>query len=214
MVLKLIGFSLSTCTRRVATVLEEKNIPYELIQIDVSIGEHKSPAHLERQPFGQVPILDDDGFILYESRAIARYIALKYRDQGTPLIPDPSDLQAWAKFEQAASIELSNFDPFASGIAVEKVFKPMHGIQSSQEMIELYATTLAAKLYGYETILSKQKYLAGDEITLADLFHLPYGAFIGKLGYSFLESGEYPNVTRWWTDISSRPSWQAAKDRA
>ncbi|PSR73266.1 hypothetical protein EW026_g5785 [Hermanssonia centrifuga] len=214
MVLKLIGSPGSTCTRRVATILKEKNVPYELIAVDMAKAEHKSPSHLEKQPFGQVPIIDDDGFILFESRAIARYIALKYRDQGTPLLPDPTDLKAVGKFEQAASIELSNFDPFASGLAAEKVFKPNKGIPTNEDTVKFYAATLSTKLNGYEAILSKQKYLAGDEITVADLFHLPYGAFLEKLGYSYLVSGEYPNVTRWWTDITSRPSWQAVKDHA
>lgn len=124
MAIKLYGNPLSTCTRRVSTVLREKNVPYEFHRIDFSKGEHKSPDYLKKQPFGQVPYIDDDGFILYESRAICRYIATKYRDQGTPLIPDPSDLKATALFEQAASIETSNFDPFASGLAWEKFLKP------------------------------------------------------------------------------------------
>lgn len=123
MVLKLVGNPLSTCTRRVAVVLKEKNVPYEFVVIDFAKGEHKVPSYLEKQPFGQVPYLDDDGFIVFESRAIARYIALKYKDQGTPLLPDSSDLKGLALLEQAISIESSNFEPFASGIAFEKVFK-------------------------------------------------------------------------------------------
>ena len=65
---------------------------------------------------------DDDGFILYESRAISRYIAEKYSNQGTTLIP--KDAKAKALFEQAASIETANFDGFASKAVSEKVFKP------------------------------------------------------------------------------------------
>lgn len=124
MAIKLYGNPLSTCTRRVAAVFKEKNVPYELIVIDFAKGEHKSPAFVAKQPFGQVPYIDDDGFILYESRAIARYIAAKYSDQGTQLLPPASDLKAVALFEQAVSVEGANFDPFASGIAAEKIFKP------------------------------------------------------------------------------------------
>lgn len=120
--LTLHGVATSTCTKRVRTVLEELNVPYELVHIDASKREHKSPAFLAVQPFGQVPYINDDGFKLYESRAIARYLALKYGGIGT-LIPDPADLQKTALFEQAASIETSNFDVYTSGLAVENLFK-------------------------------------------------------------------------------------------
>ena len=125
MVLKLYGMPGSTCTRRVATVLKEKNVPYELVLVDLSKGEHKAAAFVAKQPFGQVPYLvDDDGFTLFESRAMCRYIAAKYRAQGNKIVPDADDVQGNALLEQAVSIEGSNFDPFASGIAVEKVFRP------------------------------------------------------------------------------------------
>ena len=64
---------------------------------------------------------DDDGFIIYETRAIARYLATKYANQGTPLIP--TELKAYARFEQAAAIETANFSPYAGGIAHEKFIK-------------------------------------------------------------------------------------------
>ena len=123
MVLKLYGSPVSTCTRRVATVLTEKKVPFEFHPIDFAKGEHKAPAFLQRQPFGQVPYLDDDGFKLFESRAISRYLALKHGGIGK-LIPDPADLKKTALFEQAVSIEVSNFDAFAAQLAWENIFKP------------------------------------------------------------------------------------------
>jgi glutathione S-transferase len=66
-------------------------------------------------------IYQDDGFILYESRAICRYIEAKYPNQGISLVP--TGLQPNALFEQAASIEQSDFDPPASGIVFETIFK-------------------------------------------------------------------------------------------
>jgi glutathione S-transferase len=57
MVLKLYGNPGSTCTKRIAVVLYEKKIPFELHVIDFTKGEHKAPAFLEKQPFGQVPYL-------------------------------------------------------------------------------------------------------------------------------------------------------------
>lgn len=205
---------MSTCTRRVATVLQEKGVPYELVPIDFGKMEQKSPEYIAtKQPFGQVPVLLDGEFIIYESRAISRYIAMKYASQGTRLIPSSSDIKALAKFEEAASVEQNNFDPFASGIASEKVFKPMRGGITDEKRVDDLTAALRQKMDGYERILGKQKYLAGDEITLADLFHLPYGSMITEqVGVDVLVSR--PNVARWWKDITSRPSWKAVKDGA
>ncbi|KAL6306985.1 glutathione transferase [Sparassis latifolia] len=215
MVLKLHGFTLSTCTRRVAMVLKEKNVPYELVPVDLSKREHKAAAYTAVQPFGQVPyIVEDDGFTLYESRAIARYVAVKYAAQGEKVFPPLTDLHALAKFEQAASIELTNFDPFASGIAAERVFKPRRGGVTDEKLVAGYLASLKSKLDAYDVILSKSKYLAGDELTLADLFHIPYGATLKLAGVDVLEDPSRPNVLRWWKEISSRPSWLAVKDGA
>ena len=67
---------------------------------------------------------DDDGFIIYESRAIARYIEAKYPGKGTKLAPAADDLKALGLFEQAYSVEISNFNPHVSGAVFEKLFKP------------------------------------------------------------------------------------------
>ncbi|KAF9236274.1 glutathione S-transferase [Melanogaster broomeanus] len=208
MVLQLYGFPTSTCTLRVAVVLKEKNVPFEFHMVDLTKGEHKAPAFVANQPFGQVPYIDDDGLILYESRAICRHIATKYASQGTALIP--TDPKAYALFEQAASIETSNFDPFASGLAWELRFCMWFGGQTDEARAKTLRTSLAGKLDAYEVILGRQKYLAGNEVTLADLFHLPYGAIILDIGID--EFSSRPNVKRWWDAVTSRPTWQAVKD--
>ena len=56
-VFRLHGIQKSTCTRRVAIIAKERNIPYELVPINFAVAEHKQPAHLEHQPFGQVPYI-------------------------------------------------------------------------------------------------------------------------------------------------------------
>jgi glutathione S-transferase len=211
MVLKLYGNPLSTCTQRVATVLHEKNVPFEIVSIDLSKGEHKRPEYLAKQPFGQVPYIDDDGFILYESRGISRYISTKYANQGNKLVP--TDLKEYGLFEQAASTETYHFDVYASRAVFEGLFKARMGLQTDEAALKSNLATLDAKLDVYEGILSKQKYLAGDEITLADIFHLPYGSMLYSINQGYLlEKAERPHVNRWWKDITSRPSWQAVKD--
>ena len=70
--MRLYGHPLSSCTRKVLVALAEKGEGAELVPIDLFRGEHKAPPHLARHPFGVVPVLDDDGWVLFESRAIIR----------------------------------------------------------------------------------------------------------------------------------------------
>jgi glutathione S-transferase len=122
---------------------------------------------------------DDDGFILYESRAIARYIDAKFPNQGPKLVP--AGLKANALFEQAVSVEQSHFEPCASKAFFENVVKPyvislqkpspttssrIHpriiGLTPDTAVFDDLISQLGRKLDVYETILSKQKYIGGD----------------------------------------------------
>lgn len=72
MVLKLYGSAMATS--RVLTVILEKELAYELVRVDIAKGEQKREEYQRLQPFGKVPVLDDDGFLMYESRAICKYL--------------------------------------------------------------------------------------------------------------------------------------------
>ena len=154
----------------------------------------------------------DDGFELFESRAICRYLATL--GSGPELIP--TDPKARAKFEQAASIEYSQFDPTGFALLWERVIKQYIGQTTNEERFKELLTQLDTKLDGYEAILRKQKYLAGDvrafkqacaernrrsdelfvqEVTLADLLHIPLGNVIfDQFAWGDLE--KHPNVQR------------------
>lgn len=73
MVLRLYGSAMSTS--RVLVTILEKDLPYEHIMIDIGKGDQKTEDYKKLQPFGKVPVLDDDGFIIFESRAICKYLA-------------------------------------------------------------------------------------------------------------------------------------------
>ncbi|KAI0092257.1 glutathione S-transferase [Irpex rosettiformis] len=209
MVLKIHGVPKFAYTQIVLVVLKETNAPYELITVDWINKEHKTPAYLEKHPFGQYPYMDDDGFILHETSAIVKYIATKYRASGTALAPDPSNLKATVLFDQAWSVQASDFSPYAGGIVMERLGKPFHGSQPDEQAVQQHITNLENKLNGYEAILGKQSYLAGDNLTAADLAHLPLGTLIGELDVKSLEDPtRRPNVARWWNDISNRPAWK------
>ncbi|KAF6754594.1 glutathione S-transferase [Ephemerocybe angulata] len=184
-----------SCTPRVAATLHEKQVPFKLVVVDLLGKEQKSPAYLEKQPFGQIPVLEDDGYRIYETRAICRYIAEKYAGQGTTLIP--TDLKAKGIFEQAASVEYANW-----GALCEQ--------GGYRESLQGMLVSLEANLDVYDKILAKQKWVAGDEFTLADLFHMPYAALLPRVGRDVIAAR--PNVARWAKELLARPSWQAVKD--
>lgn len=205
MVVKVYGIIISVPTQVVLLTLKQLGVPYEFIVINGAEKEHKSPAYMAKHPFGQIPLLEDDDFILFESRAIARYLVEKYGpDSG--LIP--KGLKEKAIFEQAASIEVANFSQYTLGLAAEKFFKPVFGnVPEDEVKAAEHQKTLEEKLKAYDVILGKQKYIAGDNFTLIDLFHIPSGAAAIEHG-GFKGFDKYPNVKRWWDDISSRSKFK------
>ncbi len=86
----------------------------------------------------------------------------------------------------------------------------MRGNSTDEAQVAKYAKELDATLKVYDGILAKQSYLAGDELTLADLFHLPYGKMCKTLGFADLFEGKYGNVKRWFDALEARESWVKA----
>lgn len=107
----------------------------------------------------------------------------------------------------------------------------MHGLQPDPAMVSFFEGKLETKMPGFEALLGKQKYIAGDvnhsfkpcrpsladaslqKLTIVDFFFLSNGKAITDLGYDYLVNEEkYPNISRWWKDVSTRESWQTIKD--
>jgi glutathione S-transferase len=118
------GSTYSTCTQRILTTCLELGIPYTLRVLDFAAKEHKSEAFMKLQPWGKVPVLEDDGVFLFESRAICRYLVAKHAaEKASTLMPDMKDLRAYGLFEEGCSIELCYFNSPVEGLAHEKIFK-------------------------------------------------------------------------------------------
>ncbi|KAI5123838.1 hypothetical protein M0805_009130 [Coniferiporia weirii] len=208
MVLKVYGTAYTMSTHSVIATLKELDLDYEFIPVSIRDRENKTEEYLvQYQPFGKVPtLIEEDGFMVYESQAISRHLVNKY-GHNSGLVPK-DDYKKVALFEQALAIQNSYFHPFAFGISTEQVFKLLWGKKTDEVRVAEYVEALKDSLKAYEVILSKQKYLAGDEFTLADLFHLPYGTVLTEYtDFTGLEAT--PHVARWWKDIYGRPSWQS-----
>lgn len=204
MTIKLFGNPGSTCTRKVLMVLGEKNAPFEFQVIDFMKGEHKGPEHTARQPFGQVPAIDHDGFALYESRAITRYLDAVL--PGASLTP--TDVKDRAVMEQWTSIETSNFTPQAMKIIYQDLFnKHFYNKPSDAAIVEEGRAGTGRVLDIVEKHLAGKEYLAGGMFSLADVNYMPYIQYLFAAGHGDLITSR-PNVSAWWTRNSSRPTWK------
>jgi glutathione S-transferase len=198
--MKIYGNPMSTCTRKVLMTLAENGTPFEMNVVDFAKGEHKQEAHLRRQPFGRIPALDDDGFELFESRAMSRYLNEK---AGGKLVP--SDIKARGKMEQWVSIETSEFSANAMKFIAEYMFK------RPQELAILEAAQkgLDATCRVMETQLAKTPFLAGSDFSLADVVFMPYIEYAMATPAKDIFA-KYPHLMSWWNKISERPTWRKA----
>ncbi|KAF5350537.1 hypothetical protein D9756_008511 [Leucocoprinus leucothites] len=208
MSLKLYGWFSSAPALLIALILHEKQVPFEWVEVDLPKGEHKKPEFIANNPFGQVPTIDDDGFIMYQSRAIARYLDEKYPNQGTQLFP--KDLQKRALVDRATWAELSHFYRYGVPILFEVLNKRFFSLETNPNTVEEAKKNILAKMDVYEDILSKQKYLTGEELTLADIVHIPVASRLVEEAGVDLGEGR-PNVQRWLNELTNRESWQKVK---
>lgn len=202
--MKVFGHPMSTCTRKVLMTLAETHTPHEFVLVDFAKGEHKQPAHMARQPFGQVPAIEDDGVELYESRAICRYINDKVNG---PLVP--RDLVERARMEQWISVETSNF----TGPVMKFVYQHIFHREQSPEVLATAATQLEHALGVMEAQLAGHPFIAGATFSLADICFMPYVEY-AMATPAKAHFAKFPHVTAWWNKVSEMPSWRKIAGRA
>ena len=202
--MNIFGDPRSTNTRKVLTTLLELSTPHELVHVDFGQGEHKGAAHLARQPFGQMPALNDDGFELYETQAICRY--LNEKASGALI---PSALQERAVMNQWMSIETANF----SEHAMKFVYHYLLHVTQEPSALEQATVGLRATLGVLGAQLSRQPFVAGKAFTLADICFMPYFEYALLTPAKELFS-EHPSLLTWWNTVRERSSWARVVGRA
>lgn len=204
--MKIFGHPMSTCTRKVLCTLAEKGAEADFSVVELMRGDHKKPEHLARQPFGVIPVLiEDDGYELYESRAILHYLDAKL--PGVALTP--SSLKDKGKMEQWISVEYSYFSKHAMTIVMEVMMKPMRGGQTDQAAVDKAREALKTPLDVLERHLSSNQFLAGGIFSLADICYLPYLEYLSATPHADLIAA-HPSVAAWWERCRQRPSWKKA----
>lgn len=197
--MKLYGHPLSSNTRRVQMLCEELKIPYEYRKVDLSKGEQNRPEYLKLNPNGKVPALDDNGFVLWESQAILRYLAVKHGAATWY----PTNLKKRAAVEQWLDWHQSRLAPEVGKLAMHTLFL---GAKASPQAIEDAKSGLAKILPVMENALARQPYVASDNPTLADLAIASTMAYLDMCRFDL---SAYPRISDWFGKMKARPSFKA-----
>jgi glutathione S-transferase len=201
------GAAYSVYVRAVRLTLEEKGVAYRHEDVDVFAEGGAPVAHLERQPFGKIPAFEHGGFSLYETGAITRYI-----DEGFAG-PDlqPRAAQQRARVSQAISILDSYVYPtLVWTLYVEGVSKPSRGLAPDQTRIAK-SMPRARTCLSALAALTDGAWLAGDQLSLADLHASPMFAYFSLAPQAGELMNAVPRLRTWWETVSSRPSMARTK---
>ena len=191
--IKLFRHPLSGHAHRVELMLSLLRLPTELVFVDLAAGAHKQPEFLAISPFGQVPVIDDNGTVLSDSNAILVYLAQKYA-KGDWL---PSDPLGAAKVQRWLSVAAGQI---ASGPARARLITVFGAPYNAEETI----ANSHALLRVVEQELAESAFLAGDKPTLADVAGYTYIAHAPEGNVSL---ADYPNVRAWLGRIEALPGF-------
>jgi glutathione S-transferase len=200
MTLKLHVFPISPRAFKVLATAHHLGIDYELRIVDLTKGEQKSPEFTALNPNQRMPVLEEDGFALWESNAIVEYLASK-RDGWLPReARDRLALSKWLYWDS------NHWDPTCSIFIFERIIKPFfnRGEPSAAEIArgeELF-NRLASVLNGQ---LEKHRFVTGDALSVVDFAIGAPLTLAERVGYP-LEN--YRAIQRWYADLSSLPAWQ------
>lgn len=189
--IRLYGFRLSGHAHRVQLFLSLLDLPVEMVYIDLRGGEHKQPAFLARNPFGQVPVIEDGDVTLADSNAILVYLATKY---GAPhwLPRDAEGAAAVQRFLSVAAGELFRGPAVARAVT-------LFGAPFDRAA----AQALAARLFGVlDAHLAGRSFLVGAQPSIADLACYSYTAHAPEGGVSL---DAYPNLRGWLARLEALP---------
>ncbi len=197
------GAAYSVYVRTVRLTLEEKNVPYRLVEVDVFGDEGLPPDYSVRHPFGRIPAFEHDGFRLYETDAIVRYVDEVFA--GPSLVPDTPRRRA--RMTQAMRVlDCYAYPSMVWGVYVEEVDAPREGRRTEParlgEAIERSRTCLEA----LDQLSDGGPYIAGSELCLADLLAAPMFACFEMAQQGRRLLGEHPRLVSWLERMQVRPS--------
>ena len=192
--IKLYNFPKSGHAHRIELMLSLLGLPAELVFVDLANGVHKQPGFLALNPFGQVPVLDDEGTVIADSNAILVYLASTYDERGQWLPRDPLGA---ARVQRWLSVAAG---PLAFGPAAARLVTVFGASFNSDEVIARAHTLLKV----VEQELGKAAFLVGEQPTIADVANYSYIAHAPEGNVSL---DAYPNVRAWLERIEGLPGF-------
>jgi glutathione S-transferase len=197
--IKLYDFKSSPNCQRVKIVLAEKNLPYDIVPIDLRKQEQKTPEYLKLNPYGKVPVLTDDGTVLYESCIINEYLDEKY---ATPRLM-PNDPAARAKARILIDFGLTQMDSAYTKLRMEMTKDEK---ERNSETLSAAKEDIKKRLQRLEQELGDKEYLMGD-FSLVDADLLP--RFTRLEGFGVLPDPSLPRLGKYLQRMKERPSVKA-----
>jgi glutathione S-transferase len=187
--------------------LAEKGVTHELV--DVPFGGHREEPHLSRQPFGKVPAFEHDGFTLYETQAIMRYVDERFA--GTPL--QPEDVHEWSRMNQIIGIiDAYAWPSIAGTILFNRVLVPRF-LGSAPDEAAIAAALPRARLCLSEInrLMEDHRFLTGDHVSLADLMVIPLLHYFSNVPDGQAPMAEHPKLRNWIRQMETRQSFQVTQ---
>lgn len=198
--IKLYTFPLSTNSRKVRIALLEKGLEFERVNVDLAKREQKNPEYLKIHPFGQVPALDDEGFIVYDSTVINEYLEDEY--PYPPLMPEDSEGRARARLME--DFRDTRFNP-----PFVKLIYEMRKPEAERDANTLAAATAEINqcFDRIEKELQGKEYLAGT-FSLADIAFMANFDLLER--FQIPVDPRYANAIAWIARLKARPSFAAS----
>ena len=200
--LKIWGRTNSVNVKKALWATEELGLKYERIDAGLHFGVNKTPEYLRMNPTGLVPTIDDDGFVLWESHTIVRYLAAKH---GAGSLC-PADLKARADAERwmdwAFTLQRAMRDVFWGLIRTPPERRDMKAIEEGcRKSAELLAIP--------EQVLSQRPYVGGASFTMGDI---PLGCEMQRWMRVPIERPSFPGVQAWFDRLCERPAFRKIVD--
>jgi glutathione S-transferase len=197
--LKIWGRNTSINVQKVMWAIGELGIPYERVDIGGPFGKNNEPAYLAMNPNGLVPTLEEDGFILWESNSIVRYLAGKY-GAGTL---EPKDLRDRASASRWMDWQLSVTAPTIHPLFWGLIRTPPEQRDHAKIYEAKGKTTATMKILDAQ--LGKTSFVAGDTFSMGDI---PVALTAYRYRQLVPDRSGLDNLERWYAGIEQRPAFK------